>query len=83
MSWHNWTVVELPIAKAMNVLLSRLGPKPEIKKWLGENVGQKHLFFSGESYGEWHNDLPLSDTKFMTFYFRQPDKAMLFKLTWA
>jgi hypothetical protein len=70
------------VGKAMNVLVNRLGPRAEIRKWLEDNIGEKARFFTNGPTGDWHHDLPLSAST-MTFYFRNPDQAVLFKLTWA
>lgn len=82
MSWETWTPVELPVSKAMDGRPGWFGPKAEIRRWLEANVGEKARFFTNGPTGEWHHDVPIS-RDWITFYFRKPDKAMLFKLTWA
>lgn len=53
--------------------------RDDVAEWLKEHVGVKT---SMREIGVWRHDIPLLalDTN---FYFKDPNKALLFKLTWG
>ena len=81
--WYDWTSIKLPLAKTVadpgyNAWIIKV----ELGEWLTRNVGPRASYKDQYASGNWHHDVPMA-CSYMTFYFRNPDQAMLFKLTWA
>jgi hypothetical protein len=55
--------------------------RPEIREWLDANVGHKYHYKRDENLASWYHDIPLY-AEHVFIYFKNPDHAMLFKLTW-
>jgi len=53
--------------------------REDVLSWLIEHVGPKNTM---REIGMWRNDIPLLVTD-TNFYFKDPNKALLFKLTWG
>jgi hypothetical protein len=87
-SWEKWTSVSLGRERVEAKTQASKGFYPgfimssEVHSWLLTHAGAKARFFSDGPTGSWHHDIPLSATT-VTFYFRDPKVAMLFKLTWG
>ena len=54
----------------------------QVHSWLLDHAGAKARFFSSGPTGSWHHDIPLAAHE-ITFYFRDPKVAVMFKLTFA
>ena len=54
--------------------------KIEIHDWLEAHVGPRVTM---RQRGFWRHDFPLSDTSTTTFFFKDADAALMFKLTWG
>jgi hypothetical protein len=81
MIWQSWTKLKVDRCKVEYDLPDWFALRPEIKDWLDRNVGHKCHFVNDEALGDWFHDYPmLSDHVFI--FFKNPDHAMLFKLTW-
>lgn len=52
---------------------------PDVVEWLEVNVGPRHTI---RQMGTWRYSVPITD-KFTLFWFEDPDKATIFKLTWG
>lgn len=88
MSWESWTPVRLDRDKVEAIAKPGYGFYPgfrmssEVHCWLLDHAGAKARFFTDGPTGSWHHDIPLSAND-VTFYFRDPKIAMMFKLTFA
>lgn len=84
MSWEKWTSVILHREKVETPKL--YAPyfylDAKVHTWLLDHAGKKARFFTDGPTGSWHHDIPMG-AQTISFYFRDPKVAMLFKLTFG
>jgi hypothetical protein len=87
--WESWISVELGRDVVEDVQQSRryvglrlFELKEVVETWLLDTVGPKARFTKLNDQGSWHHTIPISHDK-VTFFFKDPNHAMLFKLTFA
>lgn len=82
MTWSGWTRVKLDRHRVENLTRYSLAFELDVlvKTWLLNHAGIQHSYFQHE--GSWHHDIPMA-AQDVTFYFRDPKIAVLFKLVWS
>lgn len=79
--WESWVPVNVPTVNVLGPSYgSILDPMTdECLAWMEEHVGVKA---SVRQIGDWSKTIPLTGD-FTLFYIKDPEKALLFKLTWG
>jgi hypothetical protein len=80
MDWDliDWPCVDVPNAVWENRTEFKL--TDEVLDWLAEKAGEKQTIRHLD--GNWRNSVPIA-SETTTFYFRDPNVAMLFRLTFG
>lgn len=81
--WRQWSMVDVPTAN-VKALYSYSFPKhnEEVLNWLARNVGSKLVPTCPPGNGVWYYTIP-TNSEVTTFYFKNPDHALMFKLAWG